>query len=126
VHYEDPLTVEPLHGLTALGERAATLWAAFPDARVNATGPRLTDGEFASAPCKLLGTHDNALGRISATHRPLEVHAVVFAELREGRMLRVRAFFDVYGAGRQLGVLPAGGTAGERALLMLRGFGLRG
>jgi len=110
----------------ALGRRAAELWAAFPDARVNSTGPRLTHGEFAGAPCKLLGTHHNALGRITATHRPLELHAVVFAELRDGRMLRVRAFFDVYGAGRQLGVLPAAGTAGERALLMLRGFGLRG
>jgi predicted ester cyclase len=102
------------------------LWAAFPDARVNSTGPRLTDGDFAGAPCKLLATHRNALGRISATHKALELHAVVFAELRDGRMLRVRAFFDVYGAGRQLGVLPGPGTAGERALLMLRGFGLRG
>jgi len=36
-----------------------------------------------------------------------------------------RAFFDVYGAGMQLGALPRHGTAGERALLMLRGFGLR-
>jgi predicted ester cyclase len=110
----------------ALAQRAATLWAAFPDARVNSTGPRLADGDYATAPCKLLGTHDNALGRISATHRQLELHAVVFAELRDGRMLRVRAFFDAYGAGRQLGVLPGPGTAGERALLMLRGFGLRG
>jgi hypothetical protein len=38
----------------------------------------------------------------------------------------VRAFFDVYGAGMQLGALPKHGTAGERALLILRGFGLRG
>jgi hypothetical protein len=93
---------------------------------VNSTGPRLSDGMFASAPCKLLGTHHNALGKLAATRRTLELHAVVFAELRDGRMLRVRAFFDVYGAGRQLGVFPGPGTAGERALLMLRGFGLRG
>jgi hypothetical protein len=93
---------------------------------VNSTGPRLSDGTYASAPCKLLGTHHNALGRLAATRRALEMHAVVFAELRDGRMLRVRAFFDVYGAGRQLGVLPAANSAGERALLMLRGFGLRG
>jgi predicted ester cyclase len=119
------LTEAPLRGVGALGERAATLWAAFPDARVNATGPRLTDGAFASAPCKLLGTHHNALGKLAPTRKPLELHAVVFAELRDGKLLRVRAFFDVYGAGRQLGVLPAAGTAGERALLMLRGFGLR-
>jgi steroid delta-isomerase-like uncharacterized protein len=125
-HYEDPLTPEPLRGVDALAERAAMLWAAFPDARVNAMGPRLTDGTFASAPLKLLGTHHNSLGKIAATRRALELHAVVFAELRDGRMLRVRAFFDLYGAGRQLGVFPRAGTAGERALLMLRGFGLRG
>ena len=53
------------------------------------------------------------------------MHAVVYAELREARLLRVRAFFDVYAAGMQLGALPKHGTAGERALLMLRGFGLR-
>jgi ketosteroid isomerase-like protein len=126
VHYEDPLTPQPLQGIDALGRHAARLWAAFPDARVNATGPRLGDDTYASAPCKLLGTHHNALERVSATRRALELHAVVFAELRDGRLLRVRVFFDVYGAGRQLGILPAPGTAGERALLMLRGFGLRG
>ncbi|MCW2967174.1 MAG: hypothetical protein JWM71_946, partial [Solirubrobacteraceae bacterium] len=31
---------------------------------------------------------------------------------------------DVYDAAQQLGVLPRHGTVGERALLMLRGFGL--
>jgi hypothetical protein len=34
-------------------------------------------------------------------------------------------FFDAYGAAVQLGVLPARGTLSERALLALRGFGLR-
>jgi len=126
VHYEDPLTSPPIVGTRALGEHAKRLWAAFPDARVNATGARLADGAFACAPCRILGTHEGRLGRIAATHRALELHAAVYAELREGRLLRVRAFFDVYGAGVQLGALPQHGTAGERALLILRGFGLRG
>ncbi len=55
------------------------------------------------------------------------MHVVCYAELdppRE-RLWRVRAFFDVYDAAVQLGVLPARGHAGERALLLLRGFGLR-
>ena len=43
----------------------------------------------------------------------------------EERLLRIRAFFDHYGAAVQLGVLPRPGTMGEKALLMLRGFGLR-
>jgi hypothetical protein len=92
---------------------------------VNATGPRLAGGAHASAPCKLLGTHTGPLGRVTATGRAIEVHAVVFAELADGRLWRVRVFFDLYGAGRQLGVLPRTGSAGERALLLMRGFGLR-
>ena len=124
--YEDPLTPEPLNGAAALAAHARALWAAFPDARLNATGERLSDGRFACAPCKLLGTHEGAIGKIAPTGRFVVVHAIVYAELTpEGRLLRARAFFDFWGAATSLGVLPRPGTAGERALLLLRGFGLR-
>jgi hypothetical protein len=123
--YEDPLTAEPLFGANALGAHAQRLWAAFPDARLNSTGPRLHGGGYACAPCKLLGTHREPLGSLVATGRFLVVHAVVYAELRGGLFLRARAFFDVHDAGVQLGLFPRPGTAGHRALLMLRGFGLR-
>ena len=126
VHYEDPLTPAPLVGTPALAAHAASLWAAVPDARVNSTGARLSDGAFVCAPCRLLGTHLGPLGRIHPTGRAVEVHAVVYAELEAGRLRRVRAFFDVYAAAMTLGVLPRPGTAGERALLLLRGFGIRG
>ena len=33
LHYEDPLTAEPLEGVEELGRHAEQLWAAFPDAR---------------------------------------------------------------------------------------------
>jgi ketosteroid isomerase-like protein len=125
VQYEDPLTPEPLHGLRPLATHARRLWRAFPDARVNATGDRLAGGVHACAPCKLMGTHRGRLGRLAPTGRFVVVHAVVYAEVREERLLRVRAFFDVYGAAVELGLLPRAGTAGERALLLLRGFGLR-
>ena len=127
VHYEDPLTPEPLIGVRALVKHAKQLWAGVPDARVNSTGARLTDGTFVCAPCRILGTHLGEIGRIHPTKRAIEVHAIVYAELDdEQRFLRVRAFFDVYNAAMDLGVLPKPGTAGERAMLMLRGFGLRG
>jgi ketosteroid isomerase-like protein len=126
VRYEDPLCPQPLDGPAAIAAHAARLWDAFPDARVNATGERLAGGRYACAPCKVLGTHRGPLGRLGPTGRPLEVHAVVYAELRDGRLLRVRAFYDVWVAARELGLLPRPGTAGERALLVLRGFGLRG
>ena len=53
------------------------------------------------------------------------MHCVFYCEIENERLLRVRAFFDLYDAAMQLGVLPARGTLGEKALLVLRGFGLR-
>jgi steroid delta-isomerase-like uncharacterized protein len=125
VHYEDPFTPEPLVGPAAIAKHAKRLWAAFPDARLQRTGERLSDGQFAAAPAKLLGTHREPLAQLTATNRFAIVHVVFYCELRDERLLRVRAFFDAYGAAVQLGVLPRSGTVGERALLMLRGFGLR-
>jgi steroid delta-isomerase-like uncharacterized protein len=126
VHYEDPLLREPLDGPAAIGAHAQRLWAGFPDVRLEGTGERLTDGRFVAAPVKLLGTHRNELEGIPATGRFLVVHVVFYAELDPSRerLWRVRAFFDLYDAAQQLGVLPKPGTVGERALLMLRGFGL--
>jgi steroid delta-isomerase-like uncharacterized protein len=125
VHYEDPLTAEPLEGAAELGRHAARLWAAFPDARMERTGARLSDGRFLAAPCKLLATHREPLEGLPATNRFVVVHCVFYCELRDERLMRIRAFFDLYDAAVQLGVLPGRGTLGERALLVLRGFGLR-
>ena len=125
VAYEDPLTPEPLHGVRALSKHARRLWQAFPDARVNSTGERLSDSRFACAPCKVLGTHRGSIGGVTPTGRFVVIHALVYAELRDDRLLRARAFFDVHGVATDLGVLPQPGTMGEKALLLLRGFGLR-
>jgi steroid delta-isomerase-like uncharacterized protein len=126
-HYEDPLCGEPLESPDALAEHAARLWAAFPDARIERTGERLSDGRFIAAPFKLLGTHRGEIEGLAPTGRFVVVHLVCYCELDPDRtrLWRVRAFFDAYDAAVQLGVLPARGTLGERALLMLRGFGLR-
>ena len=124
-HYEDPLTPEPLEDAEALGRHAERLWAGFSDARMQSTGKRLTDGSFVAAPVKILATHRDSVEGLPPTGRFLIVHGVVYAELRDGLLHRVRVFFDLYDAAVQLGVLPKPGTLGEKALLMLRGFGLR-
>jgi steroid delta-isomerase-like uncharacterized protein len=125
LHYEDPLCSEPLEGPAELGAHAEQLWSGFPDVRVESTGERLSDGRFVAAPCKVLGTHRNELAGLPATDRFVVVQVVIYAELDPPReaLWRVRAFFDLYDAAVQLGVLPRRGTLGERALLMLRGFG---
>ena len=125
IQYEDPLTDGPLDGLDALTAHAGRLWEGFPDARLERTGERLTNEHFVAAPCKVLGTHRAPLEGLPASGRFLVVHCVFYCELRGGRLLRVRGFFDVYDAAVQLGVLPARGTLGEKALMMVRGFGFR-
>jgi steroid delta-isomerase-like uncharacterized protein len=127
LHYEDPLCGEPLSGPYELADHVARLWHGFPDARVEETAKPLSDGRFVSAPVKLLATHREEVGGFPATGRFIVVHAVLVCELDpRGELLwRVRAFFDLYDAGIQLGVLPRRGGLGERAMFIARGFGLR-
>jgi steroid delta-isomerase-like uncharacterized protein len=125
VHYEDPLVAEPLEDIEALQAHAARLWAAFPDARLQKLGNRLSDGHFVAAPSKLLATHKEPLEGLPATNKFIVVPCIFYCEIDQYRLKRVRAFFDLYDAAVQLGVLPGRGSLGEKALLMLRGFGLR-
>ena len=127
VHYEDPLTAGAVHGVDALGDHAAQLWVAFPDATIERAGERLSDGRFVAAPVRLRGTHTGEVGDLPPTRRAVDLHAVLYCELDPPRLRlwRVRAFYDLYDAAVQLGVLPSHGGIGERALMLLRGFGLR-
>ncbi len=126
VHYEDPLTTAPLESAAAIGAHAERMWTGFPDARMEKTGPRLAgpDGHTA-APAKVLATHTQELYGLTPTNRFVIVHGVTVAQLRDGRLHRIRLFFDVWDAATQLGVLPRPGTLGEKALLMVRGFGFK-
>ena len=132
VHYEDPLTRVPLRGVAALGDHAARLWRGMPDARLEPAGARPCVERFLAVPWRLRGTHTELLGDLPASGRFVAIHGLFYCELdgpgaggSGNRLLRARAFFDLYDAGRQLGVLPGRGTLAERALLLLRGFGLR-
>ncbi|MCW3065429.1 MAG: hypothetical protein JWN32_2601 [Solirubrobacterales bacterium] len=125
VSYEDATTAEPIEGASAIADHAERLWRAIPDARLESTGPNLTDGRYVAAPCKLLGSHRGPLDELPASGRFVIVHGVLMAEVEDGRLTRLRVFFDRYDAAQQLGILPSPGTMGEKALLMLRGFGLR-
>ena len=128
VHYEDPLCDEPLNGPAEIAAHAQRLWEMFPDVRVQTVGQRLNDGRFAAAPMKLVGTHRGSLDDLPASNRFVVVHAVCYCELDPPRehLWRVRAFFDLWDAAQQTGVLPKRGGIGERAFFMVRGFGLKG
>jgi steroid delta-isomerase-like uncharacterized protein len=125
VQYEDPATPAPLSGLDALEDHARAAHAAFPDLRIERTGPRVGDQRYACVPWRADGTHRGQIAALPGSNRSVTVHGVHFVELADGRVRRARGFFDLYGAAIQLGVLPGRGSLGETALLLLRGFGLR-
>jgi steroid delta-isomerase-like uncharacterized protein len=128
LHYEDPLTEEPLEGPAALGAHASWLWEVFPDARLERTGPRPAEGRHAVFPCKLVATHRGEVAGMPPSGRFVVVHVVFYVELDAAgrRLWRVRGFFDLYDAAVQIGLMPRRGSLTQKALLMLRGFGLRG
>ena len=125
VHYEDPATRSPLSGLGSLESHARTVLEAFPDLRVERTGPRIGDEHFACVPWRAAGTHRGQVGALPGSNRFVTLHGVHFIELKDGRVQRARGFFDLYDAGIQLGLLPTRGSLSETALLLLRGFGFR-
>lgn len=124
VSYEDPLTAVPLTGGPEIGEHAALLRRAFPDAAVEATAPMLEGAGHGCIPWKLTGTHEGEVGPLPPTGRPIELHGLHYVELRDDLISRARGFFDLYDGATQLGLLPQRGGLGETALLMLRGFGV--
>jgi steroid delta-isomerase-like uncharacterized protein len=126
VHYEDPVARRPVNGPEAVAEHAARLWSAFPyDLEVRRTGTAVVQGLFACLPWRASGTNGGPLDGLPATHRRATIHGVHYVELSDGLVRRARGFFDLYHAGVQLGLMAERGSLPERALLLLKGFGLR-
>jgi len=127
LHYEDPLTRSPLHGVAELSEHAGRLWRAFPDVTFERAGERLSDGRFVALPVRAFGRNTGALDGLPASHREIELRAVFWCELDLGRtrLWRVRTVFDAYGAAVALGLIPRPGSLRNRAVLALQGYGIR-
>jgi steroid delta-isomerase-like uncharacterized protein len=125
VGYEDSVVQAPLHGLEQLEAHAEKLRDAFPDIRVEPAGDSIGSGALACITWRALGTHRGELAGLPPSNRFVVLQGVHYVELDDAHVRRARGFFDVYEASVQLGLLPAHGSMGEKALLMLRGFGYR-
>ena len=107
IHYEDPLCGEPLESPDALAEHAARLWAAFPDARIERTGERLSDGRFIAAPFKLLGTHRGEIMGVPPTGREVVLAGINIFRVQDGKLVERWSRTDDLGLLQQLGIVPA-------------------
>jgi steroid delta-isomerase-like uncharacterized protein len=127
LHYEDPLTPVPLHGVPQLVAHVERLWRSFPDVTISRAGERLFDGRYLALPVRAVGRNTGGLDALPASHREINLLAVFWCELDLGRtrMWRVRAIFDSYAVAVSLGLIPRPGSLRNRAVLALQGYGIR-
>ncbi len=59
------------------------------------------------------------------TNRPIEMAGASVWEIRGGRLSRVTEYFDTMAVGRQIGLLPAPGSAGDRIGIWLQRMSVR-
>ena len=115
VHYEDPLTPEPLEG--ARGDRrarAAPVDARSPTRACSAPASALTDGPYVAAPVQG-ARHPPARGRRPRRDRPLRDRArrPLLPSCARSGCCAIRAFFDLYGAAVAARRAPAAGHGGR-------------
>ena len=125
VVFEHSVAPAPMHGRAEVSAfYANNVWKAFPDLTLELMdgpffhphAPRISFNWFA------VGTHTGLLDPpgLAPTGKRVEFDVREIAEIRDGLVSRVRLVVDMAAVMRQLGMLPAPGTRGERAFAMMQ------
>jgi steroid delta-isomerase-like uncharacterized protein len=113
---EDLVPVGLLRGRDEVREFMASLFAAMPDART--TVGRVIPGEQRCAvEWRMEGTFTGApFMDIEPTGHHVEVRGFDLFELEDGQIVSNTAYYDATTFARQIGMLPADGSGGDRAM----------
>jgi steroid delta-isomerase-like uncharacterized protein len=122
--WADPALPEPARGVPAVQEFMRVSFRSFPDLRfAEPDPPHLTvTGDLIAWAWTMQGTMRGAVEPpgFAATGRTMHVDGVDLWTLRDGRIARYRAFYDVADMARQLGLMPASDSRAERAAVALQ------
>jgi steroid delta-isomerase-like uncharacterized protein len=120
VEVRDDSWPQAMHGHADVREFLEALWRAIPDMRFELLdGPFVTPAKAAASfRWRGSGTFTGVMDPpgFAPTGRRWEVDGADFQEYRDGRISKLRVVFDMMSVARQLGVMPASGSRGERAL----------
>ena len=120
VELRDDSWPRTMHGHADVREFREALWRALPDLTFQLLdGPYVIPGEpRASLHWRGAGTFTGVMDPpgFAPTGRRWESDGADFQEYRDGRICKLRVTFDMLGVGRQLGLMPASGSLGERAM----------
>lgn len=122
--WEDPALAEPARGIPAVQEFMRTSCRAFPDLSFGEPDPPAlaVAGDVVLWSWFMEGTNRGAIDPpgFAPTGRTMRVDGVDRWTMRDGRIARYRAFYDMNDVARQLGIVPAPGSRAERGMVALQ------
>jgi steroid delta-isomerase-like uncharacterized protein len=122
--WEDPALPAPARGVAAVQEFMRGGWVGFADLRFDETDSphRTAEGDQVAWRWRMRGTMTGPLDPpgFAPTGRAMEVEGVDLWTMRDGRIARYRAFYDMNDVARQLGIAPAPGSRAEKAVVALQ------
>jgi steroid delta-isomerase-like uncharacterized protein len=127
--WADPALPEPARGIPAVQEFMRTSFQIFPDLRFSEPEPAhlTTDGDLISWAWTMEGTFRGPIDPpgFAPTGKRMKVDGVDLWRMRDGRIQDYRAFYDMNGLVRQLGILPEPGSRAERMTAALQRLQVR-
>ena len=122
--WADPALPEPARGIAEVQEFMRVSFRAFPDLRFSEPAPPAiaVNGDVVLWVWHMEGTHEGVIDPpgFAPTGRTVAVDGVDQWTMRDGRIARYRAFYDMNDLARQLGIVPAAGSSAERGMVALQ------
>ena len=122
--WADPALPEPARSIPAVQEFMRASFLAFPDLHFGEPDPpaMAADGDLVMWAWYMEGTQHGAIDPpgFAATGRRMRVDGIDQWTMRDGRIARYRAFYDMNDLARQLGIVPEPGTRAERGMVALQ------
>lgn len=122
--WADPALPEPARGIAAVQDFMRVSFVAFGDLHFEEPEPPVlaVNGDDVLWGWRMEGTHSGAIDPpgFAPTGRRMRVEGVDHWIMRDGRIARYRAFYDMNDLARQLGIVPSPGSGAERAMVALQ------
>ena len=124
IAWADPALPEPARGVPAVQEFMRASFRAFPDLRFGEPEPPAlaVTGDVVLWAWFMEGSHRGPIDPpgFAPTGRTMRVEGVDQWTMRNGRIARYRAFYDMNDLARQLGISPAPGSRAERGMVAVQ------
>jgi steroid delta-isomerase-like uncharacterized protein len=122
IAWSDPSMPEPLTGRDGVREFVEMTAMAFPDFHVTETAPPYSAPRTTRvlSPYRMTGTMRGPMNGFAATGRAIAVEGVDDWTFRDGLLCRYASHYDTLEVARQLGIMPAAGSRGERLMIRLQ------